>query len=171
MNRILFLVSFTLAHFAFAGHDMPKVEMPKEFESLKGLVGTWEGISRMEGAPEEKTTATYELTSGGTAVVEKLGAGTPHEMVSVYHKAGKGLAMTHYCALGNAPHMPLKKADAGTLFFEMSKPVGVSSIKEPHMHALTLTLSDADSLKQEWTHFVGGKKQGTAVITLTRKKI
>jgi hypothetical protein len=156
---------------ASMAHDMPKVEMPKEFDALKGLVGTWEGTSQHKaGAPEEKVTTVYELTSGGTAVVEKLMPGTPHEMVSVYHKEGKTLAMTHYCALGNQPHMVLKKATTETMSFEMTRTAGVSSMKEPHMHAVTLTMSDADTLKQEWTHFEKGKKSGTAVFTLTRKK-
>lgn len=163
-----FVLIFVRAVSAGPGHE--KVEMPKEFDTLKALLGTWEGTSAMEGKPGQNVMVTYELTSAGTAIVEKLMAGTPDEMVTIYHKEGKGLALTHYCALGNQPHMPLKKADGQSLVFEMTKPVGVSSMKESHMHAVTLTMSDPNSLKQEWTHFSDGKKKGTAIFTLTRKK-
>ena len=35
-----------------------------------------------------------QVTSGGSALVEKLSPGTPHEMVSVYHDKDGELAMT-----------------------------------------------------------------------------
>lgn len=61
--------------------------------------------------------------------------------------------MTHYCAMGNQPRMSLKKSDGKTVQFEMTKPFGVSSINEPHMHAVTLSLSEPNTLKQEWVQF------------------
>jgi hypothetical protein len=145
------------------------VAMPQEFETLKKLVGTWEGTTKM-GDKETPISVVYELTSAGTAITEKLGPGTPMEMVSVYHKNGKSLAMTHYCAVGNAPQMNLKKADDKSIFFEMTKPIGVSSMKEMHMHSIKLTLNSGDSLTQEWTNYENGKKKETAVFTFTRKK-
>src|SRR4051794_13124831 len=76
--------------------------MPKEFDEMKQLVGNWEGTSKM-GDKEETVNVVYELTSGGTAITEKTMAGTPHEMISIYHREGKSLAMTHCCAIGNQP--------------------------------------------------------------------
>ena len=69
--------------------------MPKEFDTLKKLVGKWEGTSVMAGK-EEKVSVVYELTSGGTAIAERLMPGTAHEMVSMYYSEGK-----------NAGHDPL----------------------------------------------------------------
>src|SRR5262245_41123125 len=102
-----FAILFTLFAFvsvAQAGtdHEHPPVVMPKEFDALKKLVGTWEGHIKM-GDKDMPVTLSYELTSGGTVIMEKTMVGTPHEMVSMYHKNGKALAMTHYCALGNQP--------------------------------------------------------------------
>jgi hypothetical protein len=157
---------FSGALFAHDEH-MTAPTMPKEFDQLKTLIGTWEGTGKM-GENTETITVTYELTSGGTAIVEKLMPGTPHEMISVYHKNGKDLSMTHYCALGNAPVMNLKKADGKTMTFEMTKADGVTSMKEPHMHALTLTTA-GDTLTQEWVNFENGKKKGVTTFTLKRK--
>jgi hypothetical protein len=145
------------------------VTMPKEFEAMKALVGNWEGTNKMEGN-DVQMTVSYAVTSGGTAIAEKLGEGTPHEMLTVYHKEGNSLGVTHFCAAGNAPMMHLKKADANTFAFEMTKAEGVSSMKEMHMHAVTLKLIDPDTLTQEWTSFDKGKKADVAVFTFHRKK-
>lgn len=168
MKTILSVLSFIVFFQAFA-HEMPAPPvMPKDFDTLKQLVGTWEGTTVMNGK-EEKVSVIYELTSGGTAIAEKLMPGTPHEMISMYYKSGKSLAMTHYCAIGNHPELPLKNADSTHLTFEMTKPIGVSSMKETHMHAVVLTLPDKDHLVQEWTSYENGKKSETAVFKFTRK--
>jgi hypothetical protein len=166
--RLIAFSCVLISSHAFAGHDHAPPTMPKEFATLKKLVGKWEGTTVMEGK-EEKAVVEYKLTSAGTALVETMGPGTPHEMVSVYHKQGKSLGMTHYCALGNQPHMALKKATDKSVAFEMTKPVGISSMKEMHMHAVTLTLADDDTLKHEWTNYTNGKNAGTMVFNFKRK--
>jgi hypothetical protein len=151
-----------------AEHDH-NVTMPKEFDMLKKLVGNWEGKANMHGK-DETVTVSYALTSGGTAIEEKMGAGTPHEMVTMYHKSGKSVAVTHYCAMGNQPHMELDKTTDKSISFVVKKPVGLSSMKEDHMHALNVTWTDDDHFAQEWTNHVKGKKGEVAVFNFTRKK-
>lgn len=168
MKKLALISLAVLAPLALASHDHKPPPMPAEFTPLSGLVGSWEGTTMMNGK-EEKATVSYALTSAKTALVETLGPGTEYEMISVYHKDGKGLGMTHYCALGNQPYMKLVKSSPTTFVFEMKKPVGISSMKEPHMHAVTLTLTDKDTLKQEWTHYENGKKAQTAVFNFKRK--
>jgi hypothetical protein len=168
MNKaVLFSLWIVLSTPLIAHDGMKPPTMPKEFDQVKTLVGTWEGTSKT-GGKVEPVTVTYELTSGGTAVLEKLMIGTPNEMVSVYHKEGNGLAMTHYCALGNAPTMTLKKTDGKVMTFEMTNTTGITSMKEPHMHALTLT-TDGDTLTQEWVNYENGKKKDTVTFTFKRK--
>jgi hypothetical protein len=147
-------------------HMSPPV--PKEFESLKALVGTWEGTTKMHGK-DEKTTVSYKLTSGGTALIETLAEGTPHEMVTVYSARKNKVTATHYCAAGNQPQMALKSATANTFAFEMQGHAGLDDAKEMHMHALTLSLTDPNHLKQEWTNYNNNKKADTAVFEFTRK--
>lgn len=166
MASLVFLAA--TAALAHPGHDAPT--MPKEFDTLKKLVGSWEGTTKMDGK-EEKATVNYTLTSGDTAIMEHLtpGDNPKHEMVSMYYKNGKTLGMTHYCAMGNQPHMVLKKATDNSLAFEMTKPEGVTSMNEPHMHALTITMLDPNTIKQEWVSYEDGKAKGTAVFTFKRK--
>jgi hypothetical protein len=149
------------------GHHTP-ASMPKEFNTLKKLVGTWEGKNKM-GDKEESMTVVYKLTSGGTAITETMMPGTDHEMITVYYKEGSSLGMTHYCALGNQPHMALEKATDNSLFFDMKKPVGISSLNESHMHSLKITMNDVNSITQEWTNFEDGKKAQSVVFNLKRK--
>src|SRR5262249_15112361 len=112
---------------------------------------------------------TYELTSGGTALMEKNFAGTPHEMVSMYHVQGNNVVMTHYCMIGNHPTLRLKKADAKTWEFEMQGHEGLGSKDEPHMHALKVTWIDSNHIRQEWTSFEKGTKKETKSFEMTRK--
>ena len=54
----------------------------------------------------------YKLTGAGSALVETQFPGSSHEMVSVYHLDGEDLRMTHYCAVGNQPHVKLDRANS-----------------------------------------------------------
>jgi hypothetical protein len=169
LKKLILLLTLIASPSAFS-HECPKpLPMPKSFAALQTLVGTWEGTT-VEDGKEQPVTVVYRLTSGGTALEETLMPGTPKEMVSLYYRQGKSLGMTHYCALGNQPHMELISATDKVLTFEMKKPIGISSMKEMHMHSITLTLADADTLKQEWTNYSNGKKAETAVFTYKRKK-
>src|SRR5579864_7478541 len=84
------------------GMKMTQTTTSPQFEKLKSLVGTWTGTTDMHGKPMEYTVS-YELTAGGTAVVEREFVGTPKEMMTVYTPTGTGITATHYCMLGNQP--------------------------------------------------------------------
>jgi hypothetical protein len=167
-------LSLTLGTAALAGPDPampPRPPLPKELEALKKLVGTWQGKAKMMGDKEMPVTIVYESTAGGSAVLERLFPGTPHEMVSVYTaEGGDKVVMTHYCAMGNHPKMTLKKADAKSLAFEMSGTDGLGSASEPHMHAMTVSFVDGDHIREVWTSFAGGVKKEDKAFELARKK-
>lgn len=114
MKNVLIVASLCFALPAFAGqeskdHHHAPIKISKAFEGMKALVGTWEGTTKMSGK-EEPITVTYALTSGGTALVETMGPGSPHEMVTVYATRGDSVNATHFCMLGNQPVMKLKKS-------------------------------------------------------------
>ena len=139
----------------------------KEFERIKSLAGTWEGTSSM-GEKGEKVSVKYEMTSGGSAVVETLFPGTPHEMVSVYDDEGGKLSMTHYCMLKNHPHMTLKSADENTINLDFAGGQTFDPAKEPHMHSLSISFKDKDNMIQKWTMYENGKEKEIATFTLSR---
>lgn len=143
--------------------------MPAEFDKLKGLVGTWKGTADMMGKTSDVTN-TFELTSGGSAILEKVCAGSDHEMVSVYSAEGGKMMMTHYCSLGNHPMMSLTKASDNELDFEMKGTKGIGSAKDMHMHGMTITWKDPDHITESWTMYVDGKAQGSKPFVLARVK-
>ena len=76
------------------------------FDKFKALAGDWEveHTSSEHGMPGGSIS--YKVTAGGAAVVETTFQGTPHEMVTVYYvDTDGGMCLTHYCVLGNRPHM------------------------------------------------------------------
>jgi hypothetical protein len=168
--RFALLLSLALATpglTAVAG-DHPVPAPPRALAPLSKLVGTWQGSADM-GGKTVPVTITYAATAGGSAIVEHLFPGTPHEMLSVYTAEGDGLAMTHYCALGNHPKMTLKRSDAHSLSFEAAGTEGLRSASEMHMHAMTVSWTDADHIRETWTSFADGRAKEEKVFELARK--
>src|SRR5215813_2467787 len=105
------LLLLAIASRLLAGEHTKSPPAPSaEFERLKGLVGTWKGTGDMGQGPMDFTVE-YRLISGGSALEERVFAGTPKEMVTMYYDRNGKLGLTHYCMLGNRPGMQLKSAD------------------------------------------------------------
>src|ERR1043166_6110531 len=112
-----------------------------EFERMKTLVGAWKGKADMGQGPIDMTVQ-YRLLAGGSVLEERVFAGTPNEMVTMYYEKGGKLALTHYCVMGNQPGMSLKSSDPQTLRFDLDKNCGINTAKESHMHALAIHFDD-----------------------------
>jgi hypothetical protein len=152
-----------------AGEPMAAPKLSSEFERMKGLVGTWKGKADMGGGMMEFAVE-YRLISGGTAIEERIFAGTPKEMVTIYHDQKGKIALTHYCMLGNQPGMAFKTADSKSIQFDFDPKCGVDEKSEMHMHALTITFNDADTIIQDWKLFQDGKLKDSHPFTLRRVK-
>jgi hypothetical protein len=140
-------------------------------EPFKQLAGDWVGKMTEDGKTWLPATARYTVTSAGSAVVETLGPGSTYEMVTVIHPDGKDLALTHYCASGNQPHMKATVPPDGKTFdFHFIGASNMSSDKDAHMRGVTYTFIDPDTLRAVWTHYHDGKSAGTATFELKRKK-
>jgi hypothetical protein len=163
----LFFVGTFIARSDEAEHMNQPYTGSKEFERMKTLVGTWEGTSSM-GKGNEKVTVKYEITSAGSAIIETLSPGTPHEMVSVYYDNGKKLGMTHYCALGNQPQMELKSANGNKIDLVFTGGTNVDPQKAPHMHELSILFIDKDNIVEEWTFYENGQKKDVTILKLSR---
>ncbi len=179
MKKIIMFTIIILLALAFSPHASysgeyqmgAPVTHSRDFEKMKDLVGAWEGKTDM-GKGMEQLKVTYELTSAGNAILERFAAGTHHEMVTVYHDYNGKLAMTHYCSLGNQPHMELSNPGGASLMFTLSeKTPGLVSLKETHMHALFIAVDNKDSITHTWTLYDKGAKKNDVVVKLARTKI
>lgn len=140
-----------------------------EFEKLKTLVGTWQGKADMGQGPVDLSVQ-YRVIAGGSVVEERIAAGTPHEMVTMYYDQAGKLALTHYCVMGNRPSMQLKSSDAKTISFDFDKACCIDPKKESHMHALTIRFDDADTITTSCKAIIEGKDLPEHPTTFKRVK-
>lgn len=166
MKGLFVILAVLFATPAFAGepakeHASPAAA-PAAFERLKGLVGSWQGV----GEGGENSTTSFELMSNGSALMERL-AMPGVVMVNLYHPDGDAVVMTHYCASGNQPRMRCAK-DGASLAFTMAD---ITNWKkgEARMSAVTVTLVDADHMKQDWITDEAGKST-PMTMEFVRKK-
>lgn len=146
----------------------PKPGSP-EFERMKAMVGSWSGkVDIGQGLVD--ITAQYRLLAGGSVLEERVFAGTPNEMISMYYDQGGKLAMTHYCVMGNRPQMLLKSSDARSITFDFDKVCGINPEKESHMHAMKIIFDDADTVTTSCSAIIDGKEAPAHPTTLKRAK-
>lgn len=124
-------------------------------EKLKSLEGTWHG-NNPQGNP---VTVSYEVISGGTAVMETIAEGTKPGMVTIYHVDGDQLMLTHFCTMGNQPRMRanIPTGDLTSLEFKFVDVTNVSDHVSGHIRDLTVTFNNQDSITQVWTWRTEGK--------------
>ena len=167
-NLCLCLAFLALAFTASAAQPAAPYQGSPEFERMKSLVGSWKGTHDMGQGPMEMTVE-YRLVAGGSALEERFLAGTPMEMVTMYHDRKGKLALTHYCMLHNQPGMILKSSTPTTLSFDFDKTSGVDK-NSMHMHSLVINFQDADHIMQDWKLYENGKPKDSHPIALKRVK-
>ena len=168
---ITFCSTILLASAVWAkADDLPKAKPGSpEFEKLKTLVGSWQGKTDMGHGPMD-ITIQYRLVAGGSVLEERFFAGTPHEMVTMYYDKDGKLAMTHYCVFGNRPGMLLKSSTDKTLKFDFDETCGINVSKESHMHGLTISFDDSNTITSSCKAMIDGKEVEEHPTTLKRVK-
>lgn len=152
----------------FAGRAGSQTKTPGGFDQLKTLVGTWEAKTE-----EGITINTIRLVSNDTAIEETFQSkdGMHSQMITMYTPDGARVAMTHYCAIGNQPHMQTEAASADQKVFDFTF-TGAGNLpdsKAPHMHHMTLKIQDADHFSETWT-MDGNGPEHIAVFNFVRTK-
>jgi hypothetical protein len=123
----------------------PPDQSSAELNRIKALAGRWSTTTSMFGKPNEKAFTEFEVTAGGSAVLQKIFPGTPQEMVSVFYDDDQGkLAMTHYCIMRNRPTLTLKESKGDTFTMDVTKVEGLKSKDDPSMGAITIRFKDKD---------------------------
>ena len=167
----LVLLAFT----AGARSDDKTVKAPAAphpgLERMKKLAGTWVEADK-DGKPTDKVVSVIRVTAAGSAVHETLFPGSPHEMVSLYHRDGADLVMTHYCALGNQPRMKADpKSPPNQICFKFAGGSNLNPAKDKHMHEGTITFVDEDHIEWTGVAWEGGKPcESCTTMKLVRKK-
>ena len=137
------------------------------FDKLKTLVGEWEG----QAEDGSSRAASYELISGGTALMETLKAESEAPMVTIYHLDDDRVALTHYCTGNNQPRMQTEPlaGDPKVLDFMFTGGTNLNSTDHAHISGLVVTFQDKNHFTQKWTWKETSKDHFTTVH-FTRKK-
>src|SRR5262249_12060642 len=112
----------------------------------------------------------YELIAGGTALLEReSGDGRP-TMLTLYHRDGNRLVLTHYCMTGNQPRVLAKPFDAATneIAFDFLDTGNLSSPAAGHMHSTSIRFVDANHIDTVWEFYENGKATMTERARYTR---
>jgi len=166
--RALGLAALAVLAAVFAWAGLEKDPAPS-LDLFKALAGEWVSVDE-EGEPSGEAGVTYRVTAGGSAVLETVFPGTPKEMLTVYHRDGDDLVLTHYCVLGNQPRMRCKAVEGKTLRFRFEGGANIDPAKDMHMHDATFTFVDANTLESVWTLHDAGKTIETAKFRYARKR-
>jgi hypothetical protein len=151
-----------------AGATPPATGSPA-LERFKALAGEWVAAEDNEMAKKGDLVARYAVTAGGSAVVETVFPGSPHEMMTVYHADGSDLVLTHYCLNGNQPRMRARKAEGSRFAFEFDGGGGIDPRRDRHMHSARFELVGADEIRNEWTERAEGRTVLVVKSHLVRK--
>ena len=108
-------------------------------------------------------TLRYRVIAGGSAVEEEMMPGSPEGMTSIYSLDNGNLVMTHYCSIGNQPHLRATKASTPSkMEFECVGGGGnMKSENDMHIHHLVLTFVSDGHFTQEWAANKDGKQTGS----------
>lgn len=140
------------------------------FDTLKSLAGKWRGEG-IAGNERSSVDLQYEVVSAGTAVMERLFVGTPHEMITMYHRDGDRLVLTHYCSVGNQPSMELLGWTASpetVMSFGFTGASNWPSTDSLVMHDARLVLTGNQQLSTTWSAWNHGKLDHSANFTFSR---
>ncbi len=149
LSLICLLIPFLLSCSIFA-----QSSSSTGFEKIKSLAGNWEG----KGHDNQMTSVSYEIISGGTAVMEVLNEGEDDNMVTIYHLDGDKLLMTHYCSSGNQPRMKAEMKDVNNVDFTFVDATNLAKSTDGHMHKLSFSFADNNNFSQTWTWAEDGKE-------------
>lgn len=170
-QRFLLAAALMLAPLAANAGEAGKTTKPSTaataFDRLKQLAGEWE----TSNSPV-KTRVSYEVISGGSALVERDTAEGMPAMMTVYYLDGDRLLLTHYCMAGNQPRMQARgyNAATGELAFDFLDATNLASPKDGHMHSATLRFIDDDHFSAAWNFYRNGEKSQTEQFSFSRVK-
>jgi hypothetical protein len=135
------------------------------FEKLKMLAGRWEAGTKIGTA-----SATYEVVSGGKAVVEHISIQGKHDMITVYYVDHDRLLLTHYCDSGTQPRMRSSGINATTnsIDFHFVDITNLASADAMHMHDVVIDFTGPNQIAEHWTMFEGGKSGRTETFDYHR---
>lgn len=139
------------------------------FEMLKQRLGTWV-TAGPDGEPTDEVMSELRLTAGGSAIIETMFPGQPHEMISMYHVEDGHLHMVHYCVLKNRPHLVAHRgASKNELVWQCGPNDPAGKDGAAHMGRGVVRYIGLDRISSDWNKIEHGEVAETMHFELVRK--
>ena len=140
------------------------------FEFLKTLAGTWEHSGDGHDHGSTSNQVVYRTTAAGSTVMETIFPGEEMEMISMYHRDGDNLLLTHFCSLQNVPLLKFEKTGKpGEIKFAFSGGTNFDPQTDTHVHEGVFQVKDANTIDATFVGYSGGKADHTSKGTLKCK--
>ena len=167
MKKHVAVTILMLGVVVLAGNRMAEAGPGTAFDKLKVLAGEWTG-KNSEG---HQLKVTYEISSGGSTLLEKTESSDEPTMLTIYHMDNGDLRLTHYCSAGNQPRMRAASVspDAREILFEFVDVTNLKGATDGYINSLTLTIQNNNHITQKWGWFESGKQE-YSTVHLTRVK-
>ena len=137
------------------------IEAPAAFAELKKLVGEWEGKT----ASGRALKVSFRLTAAESVLVETWTLGPQRESLTLYHMDKQSLVATHYCPVGNQPHLRLKEpADSSLLKFEFVSATNLPKPEASHQHQFEIEVIDAASFARSEAYLENGTSESERIV-------
>ena len=134
------------------------------FSRFTALAGDWEVDAGEMGTIE----ITYRTIANGSSVVETMLSGNPSEMISVIHQDIDHLRLTHFCAVGNQPHLIATEIGENHVTFETDQVANHPDANSVYMGKATWTFIDEDHIQTQWWSFTNGEQDPPLVFDFKR---
>jgi hypothetical protein len=132
-------------------------------EMQRALAGRWKATT-----PQNRSIAvTYRVVSNGSALVETFTSTTSgKETLSVYHRDGHTLMLTHYCAQGNQARLKAIEATKDRIVFSYLDATNLGE-EQDLMQRLAIVLRP-DGFDQETAYRLPNGEQETTTLRFFR---
>ena len=110
----------------------------------------------------------YRTIANGSSVVETMLSGNPSEMISVIHQDIDHLRLTHFCAVGNQPHLIATEIGENHVTFETDHVANHPDTNSVYMGKATWTFIDEDHIQTQWWSFTNGEQDPPLVFDFER---
>jgi hypothetical protein len=159
MRNIIVASLFLAASHAFA------IDNAALFERMKTLEGRWRGKSTKGW---EDTKRVQVIAAGSVIMFTSFEAHPGETMVTMVHRDGDRLLLTHYCVAKNQPRLVATSYDAesGRAVFEYLD--GLASRDKGHMDKVVMTFDSPAHYESQWTWYQNGRERWLEQIEYTR---
>jgi hypothetical protein len=165
-RRALMLTLATLAACASPqASAQPGALRPAQvFQSLKALVGDWQG--RTEAG--RTFLVSYRLIANDTVLVESWTMSPTRTSMTVYHMDGDALIATHYCPQGNQPRLQYRPETSNErLHFGFRDATNLADANAAHQHEFWIRRHADGTFARNETYVENGEA-GSETATYTR---